>query len=84
MNKELTPIEELIEYLNANHFVAENKYSRGALKVAISKATELLQSESTFIKKKEREAAEFTLNSFLPKSTFHSAVDEFLDRNFPI
>lgn len=77
-------MEELIEYLNANHFVAENKYSRGGLKVAISKATELLQSKSIYIKKKEREAAEKVFNLFVDYPTTFFDKEDYLNQNYPI
>lgn len=43
--KEQTAMMQLIEYLEKNMKSAEHPYSRGALKIAIVKATELLPVE---------------------------------------
>lgn len=40
-----TAMQKLIEYLEQNMESAENKYSKGALRVAIRKAKELLPEE---------------------------------------
>jgi hypothetical protein len=74
MSKELTPMEQFIEYLKSE-LIGISEWDD---------TKKFLQCEADYIRKKEREAAEFTLNSFLPKRTFHSAISEFLNKHYPL
>jgi hypothetical protein len=88
MSKELTPMETLIEYVERNRQSTDNKYSIGALRIVLREATELLQSESTFIRKKEREAAEKSIwwmeEYSKNKEATTDGVANYLNHNFPL
>ena len=102
MSKELTPIEELIKSINdwENSFYDANKEDRffqGAFSRCANikrKATELLQSESTFIRKKEREAVSKAWDICLKNTEVKDSCDwkdlmiisktEYLNENYPL
>jgi hypothetical protein len=76
MSKELTPIEELKDWIL-------KCYPIGLAEQIAEKCDGLLQSESTFIRKKEREAAENTAVKLLQIQRTES-LQYWLNKNYPL
>jgi hypothetical protein len=74
MSKELTPIYDLLTWLGENRTKIEND---GFWYVDVScKMASMLSKESTFIRKKEREAAENSWNESASTMSIESYVNE--------
>ena len=86
LSKELTPMQMCIDLITkkSDRIETQTGVKGDVIWLDEFDFEELLQSESSFIRKKEREAASKVFELFVDYPTTQSDIDKFLNENYPL